>query len=141
MTNSNLKVGAGLAAGAGVGLLAGAGAGLVKGVKSSNKILAPYMPAINAGAVGSDTFVKEQARYVEDGIKALQEKGKEITPKLTYKLKDGFRRMAEHLPDVKKLARNTRIKWVAGLAAAGTAVGLGIAAIVNKVKADKSQKA
>ena len=135
MTNSNLKVGAG------VGLLAGAGAGLAKGINSAKKILTPYIPAMKAGEVGSDTFVKEQADYVSNGIKALQEKGKEITPKIVYKLNYGFERMVKHLPDVQKLARNTKIKWVAGLAAAGAAIGTLGAVIVNKIKGDKSQNA
>ena len=94
---------------------------------------------MKAGEVGSDTFMKEQADYVANGIKALQEKGKEITPKIQYKLKYGFQRMAEHLPDVKKFAKNTKIKSVALFALAGTAIGVGIAAITNKIKSSKQE--
>ena len=130
MGNDNLKIGAG------VGLLAGAGAGLVKGIKAESKILGHYKPAMNVGVVGSDEFIKEQADYVADGIKKLQEMGKEVTPKLQYKLKDGFRRMAEHLPDVKKFAKNTKIKWVAALAAAGAVVGGLIGSLTKKSEAN-----
>ena len=135
MSDNNLKVGAG------VGLVAGAGAGLARGVKKAKAILAPYTPAMKAGEVGSDTFMKEQADYVANGIKALQEKGKEITPKIQYKLKYGFQRMAEHLPDIKKFAKNTKIKSVALLAVAGAAIGAGIATIANKIKGSKADKA
>ena len=142
MSDNNLTVGAG------VGLIAGAGAGLVQGAKKAKAILAPYTPAMNAGAVGSDTFIKEQAKYVSNKMseagnvaKILKEKSKNIAPQMEYKFKDGFRRMVEHLPDVKKLAKTTKIKSIAILAAAGTAIGTGIALAVNKIKAAKAQKA
>lgn len=127
--------------GASVGLAAGAGAGVVKGMKKAKAILAPYTPAMNVGEVGSDAFIKEQTDYVTNGIKALQDKGKEITPKVQYKLKYGFQRMVEHFPNVKKLVKNTKIKSIALMALAGTAIGAGIAFVVNKIKALKAQKA
>ena len=40
--------------------------------------------------------------------------------------------------NVMKNAKNTKVKWIAGLAAAGLAIGTAATLIYNKVKADKN---
>ena len=48
--------------------------------------------------------------------------------------------MAEHFPEIEKMTSKTKLKWAAGIAVAGAAIGAGIAAVANKVKADKAEQ-
>lgn len=42
-------------------------------------------------------------------------------------------------PELVKKAKNTKVKWIAGLAAAGLAIGTAATLIYNKVKANKAE--
>ena len=131
--NSNLAIGAG------VGAIAGGTAGYAVGSKKAAEALKHYAP-VKGLTIGSDEFIKAQSEYVENGISQLVAKGKEAGKKAAYKLADGFKRMAEHFPEIEKMTSKTKLKWAAGLAVAGAAIGAGIAAVANKVKADKAEQ-
>ena len=155
--NSNLAIGAG------VGAIAGGTAGYAVGSKKAAEALKHYAP-VKGLTIGSDEFIKAQSEYVEGSKKAAKvvETAKQaylndrfeanfdniVTSYKGHKSKimQAFNKVTQTAKKnfengiAKKLVKNTKLKWAAGLAVAGAAIGAGIAAVANKVKADKAEQ-
>jgi len=133
MSDNSMKVGAG------VGLAVGAGAGVVKGMKKAAEIMKPFIGT--DGKPDLDTYVKSRVNANEADIMKSFTSGKKIT--------DAFKRVAakakeDFEPALEKAIKNaktTKVKSIALMALAGTAIGAGIAFVVDKIKAAKAQKA
>jgi len=131
LDNSNLAVGAG------VGTAIGAGAGFIAGAKKAAKIMKPFLD--KKGQESVDAYVKSRQAANIAKIQSTVRASKRF---------DTFTRIAEKakadfpsaLENAKKLTKSTKIKYVAIAAAAGAAIGLGIKAIANKIKAKKVQE-
>ena len=122
MENSNLVVGAG------VGVLAGTGIGLAVGAKKADKVL---------GAVKNltkDEYVNTRINANMDNIHSLkQSKWSETFKKVADKAGKDF-------SEITKKAKSTKNKWIAGLAAAGLAIGAGVAFAASKVNGNKEKE-
>ena len=120
--SSNLAIGAGVGAAAG----AGTGALVAKNVFKNN------YGAYVKDYVQKDTFVL--AKNKQSVQQFLQNANKnQIFKDAAQKMKEFNENAA---PIIKK---HLNIEWIGGLAAAGAAIGLATAAIINKVKANKEQ--
>ncbi len=131
-----------LLVGQSVGLAAGAGLGAAVGITKSKKILAPFKGIY---LKGSDQFYKNQSDYVAKAIKEGKNNGiiKNFASYKAIKEKavEAYEGLAKALPNALKKANLTKIKWVAGLGAAGLAIGTLATLLINKVKAGKAEKA
>ena len=112
--NSNLAIGAG------IGAVAGAGSGLYIGTKQAAKARSKYVSAA----------IDKNFSNVLDSFKSSAKRAKVFD-----KIRD------KAVSDFSSNAKNTNIKYkyAAIVAAAGAAIGAGIAAIVNKSKANKAE--
>ncbi len=135
MDNNKLLVGQG------VGLASGAALGAAVGIQKAKKSLAPFQGIY---LKGSDEFYKNQSDFVAKAIKEGKNNGiiKDFTSYKAIKEKavKAYEGLANALPNALKKANQTKIKWVAGLAAAGLAIGTAITLIASKVKAKKAVK-
>ena len=126
MENSNLAVGAG------AGVLAGAGAGLAVGNIKSTGILASQ--GIKKGMT-QDTFVSSK---IKDVMKSANYKKQSINGKINAKTA-AAEKAKEIFTNTVAKAKNTKNKWIAGLAAAGLAIGAGVAFAASKINSNKQE--
>jgi len=117
------------------GLLAGMGAGVVAGAKASNKVIQDKTPDLIKGLT-KDQYVSQRLEANMDKIHSSmrQSKWKKAFSDVAEKAKADYDKMAEA---VAKKAKSTKIKWIAGLAAAGLALGAGAALVSSKAKSEK----
>ncbi len=135
MENQNLLIGQG------IGVATGAAVGAGIGIKKASTLLKPYA---KIAPQGTDAFFKNQVSYVAEELKTAKAKG--LINKGDFQgykvvkqsIIDKYNALSKKLPSVVEKAKSTKIKWIAGLAAAGLAIGTAATLIYNKVKADKN---
>lgn len=147
-SNSNLSIG--VIASTAVGTVAGAFAGNKKGIEKANEFIKElkHVKIKKFVQIGTDAFQKASSEYVDNAIERSIE-----TIQGTYKNNtqciEAFNKIAKKAKadysNVMVQAGNIKNKQVTALAAAGAAIGLTVGlvikAIVNKIKANKAQKA
>ena len=119
-----------LAIGAGVGAVAGAGAGYLQGNFKATQILGKLK------GQAKDVYVNSRLEANLDNLTSMYSKSNMQLDKAWDKI---AKAAGENFDKLTNLAKSTKVKWIAGVAAAGTAIGLGVAAIVNKIKANKAE--
>lgn len=126
----NMEIKGTTIAGAGIGAATGAAAGFAVGSKKAGEFL--KSKGITKGMT-SDQFVQ---KGIKGFMKSKQYSGLNVNKKVNIKTrinKDFTAKYAEFM----QTAKNTKIKWVAGLAAAGLAVGVIASKVAQKISAGK----
>lgn len=133
--NSNLTVGAV------IGGAAGTSTGFLAGIKQANKILNQH-GILKTGRKGSDEFVKNQLEYVKGRLKANEANVSSLKQSNQIKtlVKIGTKAKEDFVSVIKK-ANFEKAKYAATAGLICAAIGVGINALLNNEKTEKSQKA